>query len=188
MKSKKEIREQKESDLQFIISAVTAELHDTARLEYFGAWENNGGMGWFFAECVEITKEIMLTEGSQYLKWLDHWINTEDEKQVQGFSELTGETCFDWYHMNEARRIFESRYEKDECSKEEVSEYIGRLVNIYKTDESRSEVVALALAFADKQRVIQEAHDRLKKVIDELKDMNADADTIRTISRALNIS
>jgi hypothetical protein len=45
MKSKKEIRKQKQADLQFIISAVTTELHQMAYLEYFGAWENNGGMG-----------------------------------------------------------------------------------------------------------------------------------------------
>ena len=124
MKNTEEIREQIQSDLRFITSAVTTELHTLAYLKYFGVWENNGGMGWFFSECVEITEEIMLTEGSAYLKWLEVWkVNTD-----VSFSEITGETCFDWYHMAEARKEFESRYEKDECNKEQVLEYISSVI------------------------------------------------------------
>ena len=124
MKTTEEIREQIQSDLRFITSAVTTELHTLAYLKYFGVWEDNGGMGWFFSECVEITEEIMLTEGSAYLKWLEVWkVNTD-----VSFSEITGETCFDWYHMTEARKEFESRYEKDECNKEQVLEYISSII------------------------------------------------------------
>ena len=124
MKDTEEIREQIQSDLLFITSAVTTELHDLAYLKYFDVWENNGGMQWFFSECVEITEEIMLTEGSAYLKWLEVWkVNTD-----VSFSEITGETCFDWYHMTEARKEFESRYEKDECNKEQVLEYISSII------------------------------------------------------------
>ena len=124
MKNTEEIREQIQSDLLFITSAVTTELHTLAYLKYFGVWEDNGGMGWFFSECIEITEEIMLTEGSAYLKWLEVWkVNTD-----VSFSEITGETCFDWYHMAEARKEFESRYEKDECNKEQVLEYISSVI------------------------------------------------------------
>ena len=124
MKTTEEIREQIQSDLRFITSAVTTELHTLAYLKYFDVWENNGGMQWFFSECVEITEEIMLTEGSAYLKWLEVWkVNTD-----VSFSEITGKTCFDWYHMTEARKEFESRYEKDECNKEQVLEYISSII------------------------------------------------------------
>ena len=112
MKTKKEIKNKKKEDIQFIISAVTTELHDTAYYDYFETWENEGGMQWFFDECVDITHTIMLTKGSQYLKWLDYWANTENE-YCESFSAITGETCFDWYHMNEARKEFQSRYKKD---------------------------------------------------------------------------
>ena len=112
MKTKKEIKKQKQKDIQFIISAVTTELHDTAYYDYFETWENEGGMGWFFNECVDITHKIMLTKGSPYLKWLDYWAKTKDEHPLY-FREYTNTDCFDWYHMTEARKEFESRYEKD---------------------------------------------------------------------------
>ena len=112
MKTKKEIKKQKQKDIEFIISAVTSELYDKAYYDYFETWENEGGMGWFFNECVDITHKIMLTEGSQYLKLLDYWANTDDEHPMY-FREYTNTDCFDWYHMTEAREEFESRYEKD---------------------------------------------------------------------------
>ena len=41
-KTKEQIEEQKRIDVEFIISAVTGELHDLAYIEYFDAWETNG--------------------------------------------------------------------------------------------------------------------------------------------------
>ncbi len=180
MKTTEEIREQRQSDLKFITSAVTTELHGLAYLSYFDAWENNGGMGWFFSECVEITEKIMLTEGSAYLKWLEVWkVNTD--KYCESFSEVTGETCFDWYHMNEARKEFMSRYEKDECNKEQVSEHIGHLINSFDTETERDEVVDRSVKFAKKER----ENDVLAKIVQDLRNINADANTINEISRRI---
>ena len=134
MKTKKEIRKQKQKDIQFIISAVTSELNHTAYFEYFNTWESNGGMQWFFDECVEITHKVMLSEGSPYLKWLDYWSKTDDV-WVKDFSEVTGETCFDWYHMNEARSIFESRYKKDVSCKEQIMEHVEGIMGSLSVDE-----------------------------------------------------
>jgi hypothetical protein len=162
MKTEKEITEQKQYDLQFITSAVTSELHDIAYLNYFDVWENNGGMGWFFDECVEITHKVMLTEGSPYLKWLEVWkVNTD--KYCVSFSEVTGETCFDWYHMNEARKEFKSRYKKDKCNKEQISEKIGYLINSFEVKANRDEVMDMALVFANKQRVQELINKALSK-------------------------
>ncbi len=184
MKSKKEIREQKQDDRAFIVSAITMELQQLAYIEYFNQWEGNGGMGWFFNMCVELADEIMFTEGSAYLKWLDVWIANED-KYCEGFSEVTGETCYDWYHMNEARRIFESRYEKDSPSeiKEQVSEHIGLYLNDFKTHEGRLEVITMASDFAKKKR----EDNKLKQIIQDLREINADSKTISTIKLSLNI-
>ena len=184
MKTEKEIEEEKQRDRAFLISAITTELHQLAYIEYFNEWEGNGGMGWFFNMCVELTDEIMFTEGSAYLKWLDVWIANEDE-HCEGFSEVTGETCFDWYHMNEARRIFESRYEKDSANeiKEQVSEHIGRYLNDFKTHEGRIEIITMASDFAKKER----ENDKLIKIIQDLRDINADSKTIDSIKLSLNI-
>tara|TARA_R110001606_G_scaffold330139_1_gene477768 strand:+ start:700 stop:1275 length:576 start_codon:yes stop_codon:yes gene_type:complete len=183
MKTEKEITEQKQSDLQFITSAVTSELHDIAYLNYFDAWENNGGMGWFFTECVEITHKVMFKEGSPYLKWLEVWkVNTD--KYCESFSEVTGETCFDWYHMNEARKEFESRYKKDECTKEQISEKIGYLINSFEVKADRDEVMDMALVFANKQR----EKDDLNKIVQDLRKINANADTMDKISKRLGIN
>lgn len=151
MKTQEEINEQKQNDIQFIVSAVTAELHDLARFKYFQAWEDNGGMGWFFSECVEITHKIMLSEGSPYLKWLEYWKGTEDNN-FKSFSEFTNETCFDWYHMIEARKEFESRYVKDEDTMVEISEHIGSIINSFESDAERVKLIEMAIAFANKDR------------------------------------
>lgn len=183
MKTEEEVKQRIQEDLQFIISAVTSELHDMAYLKYFVAWENNGGMGWFFSECVDITHKIMLTEGSAYLKWLDHWkINGDSDSE--GFMEITGETCYDWYHMIEARKEFMSRYEEDECSKEQISERIGHLANEFKVDEDREEVMSMAVKFAKKERdkIIGTVNDpRVQQVIDTLNELDVDGESMEHI-------
>ena len=193
MRTEKEIQERKEADTQFIISAVTTELHDLAYLEYFTAWENNGGMGWFSTECVEITHEVMFRDGSAYLKWLDHWKETEGNNW-ESFSEFTEETCFDWYHMSEAKKVFKSRYEKDDCTHEQISEHIGYLINSFESKEDRDEVMSRAIKFAkknreDKARREQEQLERKKlelknkiaKIIETLNDIDVDGETMQHI-------
>jgi hypothetical protein len=144
MKTKKEIKKQKQKDIKFIISAVTSELYDKAYYDYFETWENEGGMRWFFDECVDITHKIMLTKGSPYLMWLNHWATTS-EKYCESFSEITGETCFDWYHMTEARKEFESRYEKDKVKfpmeRNEVDLIIGLLEKIEVDGETMEHII-----------------------------------------------
>jgi len=143
MKTKKEIKKQKRRDLQFIISAVTSELNNTAYYDYFTTWENNGGMQWFFDECVEITKKVMFTDGSKYLEWLAYWSTTNDA-HPKTFSDMFGE-CFDWYHMDLARKEFEARYEKDEptlpIQRNEVSLIISLLKKIDVDGETMEHII-----------------------------------------------
>ena len=182
-KTKEQIEEQKRSDIEFIVSAVTSELENKAYLEYFDTWENNGGMGWFYTECVEITHEVMLKEGSAYLKWLNHWINTED-KHCKMFSEFTGETCFDWYHMNEARKEFESRYEKDENIDDQISERIGGLLSLFKTVEHRDKILVDAVNHAKKIRAREVKNEWLNKInpiIEQLKEVDVDGEQMEYI-------
>jgi hypothetical protein len=183
MKTEEEVKQKIQEDLQFIISAVTSTLHDMAYLKYFVAWENNGGMGWFFSECVDITHEIMLTEGSAYLKWLEHWKEMEDNT-CESFSEITGETCFDWYHMIEARKLFMSMYEEDECSKVQISERMGYLLNSFKVDVDRDAVMSMAVKFAKKERdrIIGTVNDpRVQQVIDTLNELDVDGESMEYI-------
>ena len=143
MKTKKEIKKQKREDLQFIISAVTSELNNTAYYDYFDTWENSGGMQWFFDECVEITKKVMFTDGSKYLEWLAYWSTTNDV-HPKTFSDMFGE-CFDWYHMDLARKEFEARYEKDEptlpIQRNEVSLIISLLKKIDVDGETMEHII-----------------------------------------------
>ena len=140
MKTKKEIKKQKQEDIKFIVSAVTSELYDMAYYDYFETWENEGGMGWFFDECVNITHKVMLKKGSPYLKWLDNWAKSDD-KYCEGFSEITGETCFDWYHMNEARKEFQSRYEKDEVKSPMERNEVDLIIDLLKKIEVDGETM-----------------------------------------------
>ena len=152
MKTKEQIEQRKRKDVEFILSAVTMHLDSMVYLEYFSTYENNGGMGWFFDECSEITHKIMFKEGSQYLKWLDHWIESDDVKSCKVFHEIANE-CFDWYHMIEAQKEFESRYTKDEnIDKQNLSERIGGLLNLMESEEDRVEIILNAVAYAKKER------------------------------------
>jgi len=183
MKTKEQIEKQKKGDVEFIISAVTTELHEVAYLQYFEAWENNGGMGWFFDECVNITHEVMFKEGSPYLKWLDYWTNT-DEERPQMFSEFTGETCFDWYHMNEAMKEFQSRYDKDENTDEQISERIGGLLNLFKTNEHRDNILLGAVTYAKKQRDREAKNkwlNQINPIIEQLKEIDVDGEQMEYI-------
>lgn len=172
MKTIHEIEVQKQKDVQFIISAVTSELYNLAYNEYFNTWENNGGMQWFFDECVNITNEIMFKEGSVYLKWLEYWIHNED-KYSKCFSEVTGEDCFDWYHMNEARKVFKSRYVKDDISdiKEQVSYSIGNILARYDSDVS-DEIKLMVLDEEKKAREINQRMAKNEKVRDLISELN----------------
>jgi hypothetical protein len=200
MRTNAEIREKRESDTQFIISAVTVELHDIAYLKYFDTWENEGGMGWFFDECVEISKKVMFTEGSAYMKWLEYWVGTSGN-DFKYFSEFTGNNCFDWYHMNEAVKEFKLRYEEDECTKEQISERIGYLVNSFEVEVDRDEVMDRAIKFASKQRARREELERKKevenenenkkkaydKIINDLKELDVDGENMQNILEAVGM-
>jgi len=180
MKNVLEIEKRKKTDLQFIISAVTSELHELARLQYFEEWEANGGMGWFFEECVNIANEVMFKEGSQYLKWLDNWSNT-DNVLPQMF---TGESCFGWYHMNKARELFESRYTKDVDPTEEISEHIGCIINQFDTETQRTNVIDLAVKFAQDnrdRRAKMLVEKKLENIIKELKEIEVDGESMEYI-------
>lgn len=185
MRTEKEIEIKKQNDRAFIVSAVTSELHDMAYLDYFGAWENNGGMGWFFDECVEITDKVMFTEGSPYMRWLEHWKSTDNDRDVEGFSEFTGETCFDWYHMDEARKEFQSRYTKDYCNKQQVSEHIGGLIMSLESEKERDELIGMAIRYAEKQLKIKKDREekllKIEAIIKQLKDIDVDGQTMQHI-------
>ncbi len=143
MKTKNQIKYKKIEDIKFIVSAVTTELYDMAYYDYNDTWENEGGMVWFFNECVNITNKIMLSKGSQYLKWLDHWAKTDGA--CINFTDLTGESYFDSYHMTEARKEFQSRYEKDEVKspmeRNEVDLIIALLEKIEVDGETMEHII-----------------------------------------------
>jgi len=75
---------------------------------------------------------------------LDYWANTENE-YCESFSAITGETCFDWYHMNEARKEFQSRYKKDipksPMEREEVDLIIALLEKIEVDGETMEHII-----------------------------------------------
>lgn len=177
-----EIEQQVASDTNFLVSAVTSELNQIAYLEYFDTWEANGGMQWFFDECVSLTNEVMFTKNSPYQQWLEHWKVTPNSEALS-FSEVTGETCVDWYHMNEALKLFTSRYEKDECVKDQMAERIGAMLNYFEDDTNRNDLIERSLFYANKIR----GEKKLSEVIEALKEMKADKKTIKQIAEALNL-
>mgnify|MGYP003643517399 CR=1 FL=1 len=182
MRSNKEIRKQIGDDKNFLVSAITKELHNLAYLEYFDTWENNGGMGWFFSYCTRLTDEVMFKKDSPYLRWLEHWKVTPDNDVID-FLTFTNETCFDWYHMNEARKIFIDSYTKDECTKQQFSEVIGGMINKFDSESDKKELISMAITYANDQKEQKE----IKAVMQLLKNMNANEETILKISKGLNL-
>jgi len=48
--------------------------------------------------------------------------------------------------MNEARKEFESRYEKDECIEDQVLDHINVLLNLFETNEQKNKIILMAIS------------------------------------------
>lgn len=186
MRTALEIKKQQQEDIEFIVSAVTTELHDLAYIEYFSVWENNGGMQWFFTECVDITREIMLSDGSAYLKWFEHWKNSEGNSW-ECFSTIIGE-CFDWYHMTEARELFERRYEKEKDEQSDINtqlgERIGFMLSNIETLEDRNEIRVISEKECKKALARREElakAEKVKKIVDFIDGLDVDGETMQEV-------
>ena len=185
MRTEKEIQEKINEDTQFIVSAVASELSDLAYLEYFTAWEHNGGMGWFFQECVDITNEIMFKEGSEYMKWLEYWKTTKGNDWMS-FSEITDADCFDWYHMNEALELFESRYEKDKCISKQTSERIGWMLTKIKSEDERYDVLVNAKKHCEDMITSIERNEKIRNLHTILNSLDEGSELHTTMLEAIN--
>lgn len=187
MKNALQIERQREADLKFIISAVTEELSGYVYLEYFNTWEGMGGMQWFFYECVDLAEEVMLSEGSEYLRWLDYYATTEDDR-VKGFDEFTNTACFDWYHMNKARELFESRYEKDDLKDNltHIGEHIGCIIHKLGAKD-RGTILEIAKAKAD-ELVEEKLKDKqVEDAINYLKELDLDGESTQAILEGIGM-
>jgi hypothetical protein len=86
--------------------------------------------------------------------------------------------------MNEARKEFESRYEKDDNIDEQISERIGGLLNLFETEEHRDKILLDAVTYAKKIREREAKNEWLHKInsiINQLKDMNVDSEQMQYI-------
>jgi hypothetical protein len=91
----------------------------------------------------------------------------------------------------------ESRYEKDDCTKEQISEHIGYIINSFESEVDRADVIDRGIKFARKQREVevrreQELLERKKlelenkkkaydKIIKELKELEVDGEMMQYI-------
>ena len=146
IRSEEDIKQKTEEDVQFIISAVTSELEFMAFNKYFETWERNGGMGWFFNECVSITNQIMFDGDTMYKKYLEAWKTSDDVS----FFDIADD-CIDWYHMNKAKELFESKYKEDEDTIPELAEHIGSIVFSFKDGNDRKRLLKEALEYVEKE-------------------------------------
>lgn len=186
MRTKKEIKLRKAKDVEYILCAVTNELSQYAYLNYFDVWENNGGSQWFYDEVIDITYEVMFAKGSAYKKWLKYWKTTSAEsKYIKGFDEVTEKGCFDWHHMNLAKAVWESRYDADECNKDQVAEQVTLILTNYcNSQEDSFEACTKGFKkakeiFSRKKLVVEDP--RVAQVITLLKDLDVDGETMEHI-------
>lgn len=167
MKTNKEIKEKKKDDLEFIISAVTNRLLDLVRVEYSSMLDDHGYL-WLYDECVTITHQVLFEESSAYLKWLDLWAKGESPV----FSELNNE-CFDWYHMDKAVDVWESKYGGEKNDEEEIfkakAEIIGYMIDEQKDFEGCGLMTA-ALEFSNdlKERRKNSKKQMIENIVEKL--------------------
>ncbi len=183
MKTKKEIKEKKRNDLEFVISAVTNRLLDVVRFEYSSILDNHGYF-WFYDECVTITHQVLFEEGSAYLKYLDLW----EKEENPDFHELNNE-CFDWYHMNKAVDVWESEYgeEKDDekTAFKNRTEWIGHMIN-EEGSFGGSELISKALAFSNKIDADKEKRKQqmIENIVEKLN--NSEVGDVQKVLQKLN--
>ena len=187
MRTREEILVKKQHDLAFITSAISYELGNLAYLDYFNTWESMGGMGWFFDECVDIAREVMYEQGSAYNNYINYWATRIDDKNVSSFSDYTGETCFDWYHMTLARQRFEQRYTKDNLSDnvEHIGEYLGCILSDLPTSDNREEALKVAKVQAENLAHERKQNILIKECVDFLKSKDLDGESMQSVLESL---
>ena len=188
MRTQEQINKRKQEDLNFIISAITNELSSYVYLNYFDTWESRGGMQWFFSECVELAEEVMFTEGSEYLKWLDYYATTTEDRFVNGFMEVTETEPFDWYHMNKATELFESRYDKDdiEFNLDHIGEHIGHIIQNLESKD-RDTILEIARVKADELTANTLKVKQIEDAISYLKALELDGESTQTILEGIGM-
>ena len=86
--------------------------------------------------------------------------------------------------MNEARKEFESRYDKDENIDNQISERIGGLLSLFKTVEHRDKILVDAVAYA-KEQINREAKNKwlnqINPIINQLKEIDVDGEQMQYI-------
>ncbi len=182
MKTQVKINKRKNSDILFLLSAITDELTPLVHLKYQQTLDENGGSAWFYEECLNITNEVMFSEGSVYNKYLEAWKVGEDFN----FYEETND-CYDWYHMNKARKLWEERYEIDEEEyiKKTLSEHIGFHISQYEDLNERGSILKNADLHSDKilERRKREKEKEIQKVIEKIR--VSDKGTLAKIQKLL---
>ncbi len=97
MLSEKKITKKMQYDRAIIIAAVSCSALDVVK-EHYADWLDNNGYYPFYEMIIEIVDELMFTKGSEYLKFA----NAKD--QTDWFIDKH-DTCFDWYFMEEGRKL-----------------------------------------------------------------------------------
>jgi len=92
-----EITKKMQYERSFIIAAVSCSAIDLVRKHYQSYLDNNGYIP-FYEMVIEIVDELMFTEGSEYLKFM----NAKDKSD---WFVINHNTCFDWYFMDEANKL-----------------------------------------------------------------------------------
>ena len=90
--------EQMQKDRAFIVAAVSLDLIDHINSKHPNFMDNYGFQSYY--DCVvAIVDEMLFTEGSLYLNYINR-----DNKELT-FHDFTND-CFDWYYMKQAKKHF----------------------------------------------------------------------------------
>lgn len=100
-KEKQELR----NSIFFLRTAMTSTL-TLEVIEKFKDWVDSNGWAEFYEMIMEICDEVLLSNGSEFLKYIKLYLKGEAEDD---YFDKHFSTCYDWYFMDLARQEFNKR-------------------------------------------------------------------------------
>ena len=163
----------------YILSAVSSDMYNMVRYEYFDFMDGQAGHASFYEEMETLLEEIMFGRNdTPFLTWANQW----DAGNGFDFPFMYG-TCLDWYHMKKVRELFierHYRWRSKENGEDEIINLTAYLMSISDDPD------ALVNRAQNRLHVIK-FEERVNPIINQLKEENLDGESMQYILESIGM-
>jgi hypothetical protein len=111
-KYKKSLNKKDKCELLNSIFFLRTAMTSTMTIEVvnnYSDYTDDNGWAEFYEIVMEICDEILLSNDSVFLRYIELYINGDEEATLGNYFDSNFGTCYDWYFMDRARESFSER-------------------------------------------------------------------------------